>query len=72
MPYIPYKETSLSGTNTRYYVISPAGVVVCTTHAESAAESLAHILNSQGGSSSGMAVEELDWATLNEEPEAAA
>ncbi len=72
MPYIPYRETSLDGTKTRYYVISPAGDVVCSTHAEPAAETLARILNSHGGKISGKPIMGLDWATLHEEEEAAA
>ena len=72
MQYIAYKEVSVDGRHTRHYVISPAGDVVCTTHAEHAAETLARILNTHGGRVHGISVLQWDWATDNEEGRAAA
>ena len=71
MQYVPHKEVSLDGRNTRHYVISPAGDVVCSTHSGLAASTLAAILNTHGGQICGVPVMQLDWATSNEQEAAA-
>ena len=72
MQYVAYKEVSLDGKVTCHYVISPGGDVVCLTHTEFAAETLAHILNTHAGKVLGQPVIQFDWATANEEKHRAA
>lgn len=71
MQYIPYKETSVDGSRTRHYVISPGGDVVCTAHTALAAATLARVLNTHGGKVCGIPVMQWDWARANEEEAAA-